>query len=89
MDNGMYVSSIPSMEEFQSAYPDMVGEVDENIHELLMPMFDTKMRVKKKARTLTQISSRASLLIEEMIVCVQQDEEHGGVGDQSGSCQLE
>ena len=64
---GTDVSSIPSMEEFQSAYPDLVGEVDENIHELLIPMFDTKMRVKKKARTLTPISSRASSLIKEMM----------------------
>ena len=76
-DYGTDVSSIPSMEEFQSAYSDLAGEVDENIvypdiHEPPMPMFDTKMRVKKKAGTLTPISSRASSVTEEMMAAQEQ-----------------
>merc|ERR1711884_850413 len=70
-DYGTDVSSIPSMEEFQSAYTDLEGEVDENIvypdlHEPPMPAFDTKMRIKKKAGPMTPISSRASSVTEEM-----------------------
>jgi len=76
-DYGTDVSSIPSMEEFQSAYSDLAGEVDENIvypdlHEPPMPAFDTKMRVKKKAGTLTPISSRASSVTEEMLAAQEQ-----------------
>ena len=76
-DYGTDVSSIPSMEEFQSAYSDLAGEVDENIvypdlHEPPMPAFDTKMRVKKKAGTMTPISSRASSVTEEMLAAQEQ-----------------
>merc|ERR1712117_217333 len=76
-DYGTDVSSIPSIEEFQSAYSDLGGEVDENIvypdlHEPPMPAFDTKMRVKKKAGTLTPISSRASSVTEEMLAAQEQ-----------------
>ena len=76
-DYGTDVSSIPSMEEFQSAYSDLAGEVDENIvypdlHDPPMPAFDTKMRVKKKAATLTPISSRASSVTEEMLAAQEQ-----------------
>jgi len=76
-DYGTDVSSIPSMEEFQSAYSDLAGEVDENIvypdlHEPPMPAFDTKMRIKKKAGTLTPISSRASSVTEEMLAAQEQ-----------------
>merc|ERR1712018_33206 len=76
-DYGTDVSSIPSMEEFQSAYSDLAGEVDENvvypdIHEPPLPAFDTKMRIKKKAKTLTPISSRASSVTEEMLAAQEQ-----------------
>jgi len=76
-DYGTDVSSIPSVEEFQSAYSDLAGEVDENIvypdlHEPPMPAFDTKMRIKKKAGTLTPISSRASSVTEEMLAAQEQ-----------------
>merc|ERR1711936_554499 len=76
-DYGSDVSSIPSVEEFQSAYSDLAGEVDENIvypdlHEPPMPAFDTKMRIKKKAGTLTPISSRASSVTEEMLAAQEQ-----------------
>ena len=37
-----------------------------------MPAFDTKMRVKKKAGTLTPISSRASSVTEEMLAAQEQ-----------------
>merc|ERR1740123_101778 len=76
-DYGTDVSSIPSMEEFQSAYTDLEGEVDENIvypdlHEPPMPAFDTKMRIKKKAGPMTPISSRASSVTEEMLAAQEQ-----------------
>lgn len=76
-DYGTDVSSIPSIEEFQSAYSDLAGEVDENIvypdlHEPPMPAFDTKMRIKKKAGTLTPMSSRASSVTEEMLAAQEQ-----------------
>merc|ERR1719450_713985 len=76
-DYGTDVSSIPSMEEFQSAYTDLEGEVEENIvypdlHEPPMPAFDTKMRIKKKAGPMTPISSRASSVTEEMLAAQEQ-----------------
>ena len=76
-DYGTDVSSIPSMEEFQSAYSDLAGEVDENIvypdlHEPPMPAFDTKMRIKKKVGPMTPISSRASSVTEEMLAAQEQ-----------------
>merc|ERR1711884_114105 len=76
-DYGTDVSSIPSVEEFQSAYSDLAGEVDENIvypdlHEPPMPAFDTKMRIKKKAGPMTPISSRASSVTEEMLAAQEQ-----------------
>ena len=76
-DYGTDVSSIPSMEEFQSAYSDLAGEVDENIvypdlHEPPMPAFDTKMRIKKKAGPPSIMSSRASSVTEEMLAAQEQ-----------------
>merc|ERR550532_1407094 len=76
-DYGSDVTSIATVEEFQSAYSDLAGEVDENIvypdlHEPPMPAFDTKMRIKKKAKTLTPISSRASSVTEEMLAAQEQ-----------------
>jgi len=76
-DYGSDVTSIATVEEFQSAYSDLGGEVEENIvypdlHEPPMPAFDTKMRIKKKAKTLTPISSRASSVTEEMLAAQEQ-----------------
>jgi len=76
-DYGTDVSSIATVEDFQSAYSDLGGEVEENIvypdlHEPPMPAFDTKMRIKKAAGTLTPISSRASSVTEEMLAAQEQ-----------------
>jgi len=76
-DYGSDVTSIATVEEFQSAYSDLGGEVEENIvypdlHEPPLPAFDTKMRIKKKAKTLTPISSRASSVTEEMLAAQEQ-----------------
>merc|ERR1711970_1266558 len=76
-DYGSDVTSVATVEEFQSAYSDLGGEVEENIvypdlHEPPMPAFDTKMRIKKKAKTLTPISSRASSVTEEMLAAQEQ-----------------
>jgi len=76
-DYGSDVTSIATVEEFQSAYSDLGGEVEENIvypdlHEPPLPAFDTKMRIKKKAKTLTPMSSRASSVTEEMLAAQEQ-----------------
>ena len=76
-DYGSDVTSIATVELFQSAYSDFGGEVEENIvypdlHEPPMPAFDTKMRIKKKAKTLTPMSSRASSVTEEMLATQEQ-----------------
>eukprot|EP00091_Calanus_sinicus_P019229 TRINITY_DN4736_c0_g1_i2.p1 TRINITY_DN4736_c0_g1~~TRINITY_DN4736_c0_g1_i2.p1 ORF type:complete len:711 (+),score=186.10 TRINITY_DN4736_c0_g1_i2:233-2365(+) len=76
-DYGSDVTSIATVEDFQSAYSDLGGEVEENIvypdlHEPPMPAFDTKMRIKKKAKTLTPMSSRASSVTEEMLAAQEQ-----------------
>merc|ERR1719229_816420 len=61
-DYGSDVTSVVSVEEFQSAYSDLGGEVEENVvypdlHEPPPPAFDIKMRMKKKAKSLTPMSS--------------------------------
>jgi len=71
------VTSIATVEEFQSAYSDLPGEIDENIvypdlHEPPLPAFDIKMRMKKHAKSLTPISSRASSVTEEMLAAQEQ-----------------
>jgi len=71
------VTSLATVEEFQSAYSDLPGEIDENIvypdlHEPPMPAFDIKMRMKKHAKSLTPISSRASSVTEEMLAAQEQ-----------------
>merc|ERR1711962_1750997 len=71
-DYGSDVASVVSVEEFQSAYSDLGGEVEENVvypdlHEPPLPAFDIKMRMKKKAKSLTPVSSRASSVTEEML----------------------
>jgi len=76
-DYGSEVTSVVSMEEFQSAYSDIGGEVQENIvypdlHEPPLPAFDIKMRMKKKAKSLTPMSSRASSVTEEMLAAQEQ-----------------
>ena len=76
-DYGSDVTSIATVEEFQSAYSDLGGEVEENIvypdlHEPPLPAFDTKMRIKKKAKSMTPISSRASSVTEEMLAAQEQ-----------------
>ena len=76
-DYGSDVTSVVSMEEFQSAYSDLGGEVEENIvypdlHDPPLPAFDIKMRMKKKAKSLTPMSSRASSVTEEMLAAQEQ-----------------
>lgn len=76
-DYGSDVTSVVSMEEYQSAYSDLGGEVEENVvypdlHEPPLPAFDIKMRMKKKAKTLTPMSSRASSVTEEMLAAQEQ-----------------
>merc|ERR1711962_558142 len=76
-DYGSEVTSVVSVEEFQSAYSDLGGEVEENIvypdlHEPPLPAFDIKMRMKKKAKSLTPMSSRASSVTEEMMAAQEQ-----------------
>ena len=76
-DYGSDVTSIATVEEFQSAYSDLGGELDENIvypdlHEPPMPAFDIKMRLKKYAKSMTPISSRASSVTEEMLAAQEQ-----------------
>merc|ERR1712130_1047416 len=76
-DYGTDVSSVISVEEFQSAYSDLGGEVEENVvypdlHEPPPPAFDIKMRMKKKAKSLTPMSSRASSVTEEMLAAQEQ-----------------
>lgn len=71
------IASQISAEEFQSAYSDLGGEVEENVvfadlHEPPLPAFDIKMRMKKKAKTLTPMSSRASSVTEEMMAAQEQ-----------------
>jgi len=71
------VTSIATVEEFQSAYSDLGGELDENIvypdlHDPPAPAFDIKMRMKKHAKSLTPISSRASSVTEEMLAAQEQ-----------------
>merc|ERR1712203_911311 len=71
------VTSVVSVEEFQSAYSDLGGEVEENVvypdlHEPPPPAFDIKMRMKKKAKSLTPMSSRASSVTEEMLAAQEQ-----------------
>jgi len=76
-DYGSDVTSLATVEEFQSAYSDLGGELDENIvypdlHEPPMPGFDIKMRMKKQAKSLTPMSSRASSVTEEMLAAQEQ-----------------
>jgi len=76
-DYGSDVTSVATVEDFQSAYSDLGGEVEENIvypdlHEPPLPAFDTKMRIKKKALTLSPISSRASSVTEEVLAAQEQ-----------------
>jgi hypothetical protein len=76
-DYGSDVTSIATVEEFQSAYSDLGGEIDENIvypdlHEPPIPAFDIKMRMKRFAKSLTPISSRASSVTEEMLAAQEQ-----------------
>merc|ERR1712117_885583 len=76
-DYGSDVTSIATVEEFQSAYSDLGGEVEENVvypdlHEPPPPAFDIKMRMKKKAKSLTPMSSRASSVTEEMLAAQEQ-----------------
>jgi len=76
-DYGSDVTSVVSVEEFQSAYSDLGGEVEENVvypdlHEPPPPAFDIKMRMKKKAKSLTPMSSRASSVTEEMLAAQEQ-----------------
>jgi len=76
-DYGSDVTSIATVEEFQSAYSDLGGEVDENIvypdlHEPPLPAFDIKMRMKKSAKSMTPMSSRASSVTEEMLAAQEQ-----------------
>jgi hypothetical protein len=76
-DYGSDVTSVMSVEEFQSAYSDLGGEVEENVvypdlHEPPLPAFDIKMRMKKKAKSLTPMSSRASSVTEEMLAAQEQ-----------------
>ena len=71
------VTSLATVEEFQSAYSDLGGELDENIvypdlHEPPIPGFDIKMRMKKQAKSLTPMSSRASSVTEEMLAAQEQ-----------------
>lgn len=71
------VTSIATVEEFQSAYSDLGGELDENIvypglMDPPLPTFDIKMRMKKKAKSLTPLSSRASSVTEEMLAAQEQ-----------------
>ena len=76
-DYGSDVTSVVSVEDFQSAYSDLGGEVEENVvypdlHEPPPPAFDIKMRMKKKAKSLTPMSSRASSVTEEMLAAQEQ-----------------
>merc|ERR1719278_1416271 len=76
-DYGSDVTSVVSVEEFQSAYSDLGGEVEENVvypdlHEPPLPAFDIKMRMKKKAKTLTPMSSRASSVTEVEMLAAQE-----------------
>ncbi len=76
-DYGSDVTSIATVEEFQSAYSDLAGELDESIVypdmiEPPAPAFDIKMRMKKYAKSLTPISSRASSVTEEMLAAQEQ-----------------
>jgi len=76
-DYGSDVTSLATLEEFQSAYSDLGGEVDENIvypdlHDPPLPAFDTKMRIKKKALTLSPISSRASSVTDQVLAAQEQ-----------------
>ena len=76
-DYGSDVTSIATVEDFQSAYSDLGGEIDENIvypdlHEPPIPAFDIKMRMKRFAKSLTPISSRASSVTEEMLAAQEQ-----------------
>ena len=76
-DYGSDVTSIATVEEFQSAYSDLAGELDESIVypdviEPPPPAFDIKMRMKKYAKSLTPISSRASSVTEEMLAAQEQ-----------------
>jgi len=71
------VTSVATVEEFQSAYSDLAGEIDESIvypdlHEPPLPAFDIKMRMKKQAKSLTPLSSRASSVTEEMMAAQEQ-----------------
>jgi len=71
------IASQISAEEFQSAYSDLGGEVEENVvfadlHDPPLPAFDIKMRMKKKAKSLTPLSSRASSVTEEMMAAQEQ-----------------
>jgi len=76
-DYGSDVTSVATVEEFQSAYSDLGGEVEENIvypdlHEPPLPAFDTKMRIKKKALTMSPISSRASSVTDQVLAAQEQ-----------------
>jgi len=76
-DYGSEVTSIATLEEFQSAYSDLGGEVEENIvypdlHEPPLPAFDIKMRLKRAVKSMTPISSRASSVTEEMLAAQEQ-----------------
>lgn len=76
-DYGSDVTSIATVEEFQSAYSDIGGELDENmvypdLHEPPIPAFDIKMRMKKYAKSMTPMSSRASSVTEEMLAAQEQ-----------------
>merc|ERR1712106_115739 len=76
-DYGSDVTSVATLEEFQSTYSDLGGEVDENIvypdlHDPPLPAFDTKMRIKKKALTLSPMSSRASSVNDQVLAAQEQ-----------------
>lgn len=71
------IASQISAEDFQSAYSDLGGEVEENVvfadlHDPPLPAFDIKMRMKKKAKSMTPVSSRASSVTEEMMAAQEQ-----------------
>jgi len=76
-DYGSDVTSIATVEEYQSAYSDLGGELDESIVypdiiEPPLPAFDIKTRMKKYAKSLTPISSRASSVTEDAMLAAQE-----------------
>jgi len=76
-DYGSDVTSIATVEEYQSAYSDLGGELDESIVypdiiEPPLPAFDIKTRMKKYAKSLTPMSSRASSVTEDAMLAAQE-----------------